>query len=215
MLGDSGREPARAGRRRTGPELRALGCAGIGTAALARGAGLPLPVRQAAHARLTCPVRGDARPRLACTQDGSSVREAGAYADPRPGNRVYAAGLGERARARPPKCSCGDRSPLAWAVAPARRALTCPPLLSEMLSSCSTALSDLPRCDSDGARALSHRELARADVVPYAPDATGPASGASVGRPSQACARRPWTRSTLATAEAASRKVTRGAAGWT
>ena len=39
---------------------RVVVCAGRGTAALARGAGLPLPMRQAAHVRLTFAVRGDA-----------------------------------------------------------------------------------------------------------------------------------------------------------
>jgi sarcosine oxidase len=68
---------------------RVVICAGRGTAALARGAGLPLPVRQSAHVRLTYPVRGEAPARLACLQDGS----AGAYGDPLPGNRFYAVGM--------------------------------------------------------------------------------------------------------------------------
>jgi len=77
---------------------RVVVCAGRGTAALARGAGLPLPVRQSAHVRLAYTVRGDAPARLACLQDGSGVfGEAGAYADPLPGNRFYAVGLGETA----------------------------------------------------------------------------------------------------------------------
>jgi sarcosine oxidase len=75
---------------------RVVVCAGRGTAALARGAGLPLPVRQSAHVRLTYPVRGDAPARLACLQDGSGAfGEAGAYGDPLPGNRFYAIGLGD------------------------------------------------------------------------------------------------------------------------
>jgi hypothetical protein len=41
---------------------RVVVCAGRGTAPLARGAGLPLPVRQSVHVRLTYPVRGDAPP---------------------------------------------------------------------------------------------------------------------------------------------------------
>jgi sarcosine oxidase len=77
---------------------RVVVCAGRGTAALARGAGLPLPVRQSAHVRLTYAVRGDAPTRLACLQDSSGAfDEAGAYADPLPGNRCYAVGLGETA----------------------------------------------------------------------------------------------------------------------
>jgi sarcosine oxidase len=70
---------------------RVVVCAGRGTAALARGAGLPLPVRQAAHVRLTYPVRGEPPDRIACLLDG----EAGAYGDPLPGNAAYAVGLGE------------------------------------------------------------------------------------------------------------------------
>ena len=77
---------------------RVVVCAGRGTAPLARGAGLPLPVRQSVHVRLTYPVRGDAPARLACLQDGSGAfGELGAYADPLPGNRDYAVGLGEKA----------------------------------------------------------------------------------------------------------------------
>jgi sarcosine oxidase len=45
---------------------RVVVCAGRGTAALPRGAGLPLPVRQSAHVRLAYPVRGDPSARLAC-----------------------------------------------------------------------------------------------------------------------------------------------------
>ena len=77
---------------------RVVVCAGRGTATLARGAGLPLPVRQFAHVRLTYRVRGDAPARLACLQDSSGAfGEARAYADPLPGNRFYAVGLGETA----------------------------------------------------------------------------------------------------------------------
>jgi sarcosine oxidase len=77
---------------------RVVVCAGRGTAALARGAGLPLPVRQSVHVRLAYPVRGDAPARLACLQDGSNAfGEADAYADPLPGNRLYAVGLGDTA----------------------------------------------------------------------------------------------------------------------
>src|SRR5918996_688568 len=77
---------------------RVVVCAGRGTATLARGAGLPLPVRQSAHVRLTYRVRGDAPARLACLQDGSSAfGEASVYTDPLPGNRFYAVGLGETA----------------------------------------------------------------------------------------------------------------------
>jgi sarcosine oxidase len=70
---------------------RVVVCAGRGTAALARSAGLPLPVRQAAHVRLTYRVRGEPPERLACLLDG----RAGAYGDPLPGNAAYAVGLDE------------------------------------------------------------------------------------------------------------------------
>ena len=52
---------------------RVVVCSGRGTAALARGAGLPLPMRQAAHVRLTFAVRGDAPPHAACLLDSSSA----------------------------------------------------------------------------------------------------------------------------------------------
>jgi sarcosine oxidase len=87
-------------------ELRAAGtrreyacvviCAGRGTAALARGAGLSLPVRQALHVRLSYPVLVDPPARLACLLDSSQAfGEPSAYADPLPGNAAYAVGVGE------------------------------------------------------------------------------------------------------------------------
>jgi sarcosine oxidase len=73
---------------------RVVVCAGRGTAALARGAGLPLPLRQAAHVRLTYRVRGEPPDRLACLLDSSGdFGEAGAYGDPLPGNDAYAVGV--------------------------------------------------------------------------------------------------------------------------
>jgi sarcosine oxidase len=73
---------------------RVVVCAGRGTAALARGAGLPLPIRQAAHVRLTYPVRGEPPERLACLLDSSGAfGEAGGYGDALPGNDRYAVGL--------------------------------------------------------------------------------------------------------------------------
>ncbi|MBV9195649.1 MAG: FAD-dependent oxidoreductase [Solirubrobacterales bacterium] len=75
---------------------RVLVCAGRGTAALARGAGLSLPLRHAAHVRLTYPVRAAPAARLACLLDSSGeFGEVGAYADPLPGNAAYAVGVGE------------------------------------------------------------------------------------------------------------------------
>jgi sarcosine oxidase len=79
---------------RTAEHARVILCAGRGTGALARGAGLPLPLRQAAHPRLTYAVRGEPPPRLACLLDSSGeTGEVSAYADPLPGNRAYAVGL--------------------------------------------------------------------------------------------------------------------------
>ncbi len=73
-------------------------CAGRGTAGLARGVGLSLPVSHAAHVRLTFALPDDeeAPPRLACLQDGSGdFGEVGIYAAPLPGNRQYALGLSQ------------------------------------------------------------------------------------------------------------------------
>jgi sarcosine oxidase len=71
-------------------------CAGRGTAALARGAGLALPVAQSAHVRLGYRVRGDPPARVACLLDGSGgFGEVGAYADALPGNMAYAVWLDE------------------------------------------------------------------------------------------------------------------------
>ncbi|MGI9022505.1 MAG: NAD(P)/FAD-dependent oxidoreductase [Acidimicrobiales bacterium] len=69
-------------------------CAGRGTARLARGVGLAIPVRAAAHVRLTFAVRGEPPARLACLQDGSGhFGETGTYGTPAPGNRRYSLGL--------------------------------------------------------------------------------------------------------------------------
>jgi sarcosine oxidase len=75
-------------------------CAGRGTAPLARGVGLSLPVRLAAHARVTFDVR-DHSDTLACLQDGSGeFGEVGAYGAPLPGNGRYAVGIGETVEAK-------------------------------------------------------------------------------------------------------------------
>jgi sarcosine oxidase len=75
---------------------RVVVCAGRGTAALARGAGLPLPLRHAATVRLTFAVRGEAPHRLACLLDSSDAfGEGGGYGDPLPGNDSFAVGLGD------------------------------------------------------------------------------------------------------------------------
>lgn len=73
---------------------RVVVCAGRGTAQLARGVGLALPVRDGAHVRLTYAVRGDPPPTLACMQDSSGVLgDTSVYAAAEPGNRRYAVGL--------------------------------------------------------------------------------------------------------------------------
>ena len=75
---------------------RVIVCAGRATAALARGAGLALPVRQSAHVRLAYRVRGEPPARLACLLDGSGAFGLPtAYGDPLPGNRAFALGSGE------------------------------------------------------------------------------------------------------------------------
>jgi sarcosine oxidase len=73
---------------------RVVVCAGRGTARLARGVGVALPVRPGAHARVTFDVR-DHSGRLACLQDGSGDFGAVAYASALPGNERYAVGLSE------------------------------------------------------------------------------------------------------------------------
>lgn len=71
-------------------------CAGRETARLARSVGLSLPIRLAAHVRLTFAVKGAAPTRVACLQDGSGeFGEVGVYATPMPGNSRYAVGLSQ------------------------------------------------------------------------------------------------------------------------
>lgn len=71
-------------------------CAGRETARLARTIGLSLPVRLAAHVRLTFDVKGEAPARVACLQDSSGVfGEVGVYATPLPGNSRYSVGLSQ------------------------------------------------------------------------------------------------------------------------
>jgi sarcosine oxidase len=90
---------------RTGAEAftheRVVVCAGRGTAALARGLGLTLPVKQGAHVRGTFEVRGQPPPRLPCLQDSSGrFAEIGVYAAPIAGNHHYALGLSQSVDAR-------------------------------------------------------------------------------------------------------------------
>jgi sarcosine oxidase len=75
---------------------RVVVCAGRETASLARSTGVGVPVRQFAHVRLAFPVRGAPPHRLACLLEGSGAfGEPSAYADPLPGNRLYAVGVDE------------------------------------------------------------------------------------------------------------------------
>ena len=85
---------------RTGGERceheRVVICAGRGSAQLARGVGVSIPVRLAAHVRITYRLAGEAPARLACLQDGSGeFGEVGVYAAPEPGNHRYAVGLSQ------------------------------------------------------------------------------------------------------------------------
>jgi sarcosine oxidase len=78
-----------------GEHDRVVVCAGRGTAALARGAGLELPVHQSAQVRLAYRVKGEPPGRLACLLDaGGTFSGDSSYADPYPGNTAYAVGLG-------------------------------------------------------------------------------------------------------------------------
>lgn len=77
---------------------RVVICAGRGSAALADGLGLSLPVSPSVHTRVTFALRGDPPARLACLQDGSGAfGEVGAYGTPHPGNRLYSVGLTQSA----------------------------------------------------------------------------------------------------------------------
>jgi sarcosine oxidase len=74
-------------------------CGGRGTLALARSAGIALPVETAAHVRLTFDLAGEPPARLATLQDGSGAfPETGTYAATEPGNRRYGLGLSETTR---------------------------------------------------------------------------------------------------------------------
>jgi sarcosine oxidase len=75
-----------------------LVCAGIGSAGLAHGAGIELPLRCSLHVRLAFALRAAAPSRLACLLDaGGASGETHAYGDPLPGNGAYAVGVTEAA----------------------------------------------------------------------------------------------------------------------
>jgi sarcosine oxidase len=85
------------GRREHG---HALVCAGHGTQALARGAGVSIPLERSATLRVTFATREPAPQRLSTLQDGSDAfGESGVYASPYPGNTHYAVGVGAHASA--------------------------------------------------------------------------------------------------------------------
>ena len=73
-------------------------CAGIGTAGLAHGTGIELPLRSSLHVRLAFALRARPPARLACLLDaGGASGEPHAYGDPLPGNGAYAVGVTEAA----------------------------------------------------------------------------------------------------------------------
>lgn len=85
----------RTGTRRA-EHARVVVCAGRGTAALAHGLGLSLPVRHAAHVRVSFDVAGPAPSRLATLQDSSGAfGETGVYAAASPDHTRYGLGIAE------------------------------------------------------------------------------------------------------------------------
>jgi len=69
-------------------------CAGRGTPALARGAGVSIPLRHDATVRVTFAVKGQPPERVATLQDASGAfGETGVYASAYPGNAHYAVGI--------------------------------------------------------------------------------------------------------------------------
>ncbi len=81
---------------------RAVICAGRGTAALARGLGVELPVEYGVQVRTTFPLAAPGGQILPCFQDlGGVLGEPGAYGLPLPGGDRYALGLTETADVRP------------------------------------------------------------------------------------------------------------------
>ncbi|MFD1827935.1 NAD(P)/FAD-dependent oxidoreductase [Mumia zhuanghuii] len=89
----SGTVEVRTGTRR-GTHAYVVVCAGLGTAPLAHGIGLSLPVQVSAHVRVTFAVREAPPRRLATLQDSSGAfGEEGVYAAPVPDNSRYGVGL--------------------------------------------------------------------------------------------------------------------------
>lgn len=75
---------------------RVILCAGRGTAALARGAGIEVPIDLGCHIRSSFKLRGEPPERVACLQDGAGEwGETGVYAASAPGNDRFSVGLAE------------------------------------------------------------------------------------------------------------------------
>jgi sarcosine oxidase len=75
---------------------RAVICAGRGTVALARGAGIEVPLNLSCHLRATFEVAGDPPERVSSFLDGDGRwGETGVYATAFPGNGQYSIGLAE------------------------------------------------------------------------------------------------------------------------
>jgi hypothetical protein len=98
------------------------------------------------------------------------------------GPRGYEGGQGDlwRVNPRPPRRSCAMRPRAGSGRRGCCRGLRLRP--RAVVRRRRRRLSRLPHCDSDGARAPSDRELARADVVPMHRTQRVRPSGASVGR---------------------------------
>jgi sarcosine oxidase len=80
---------------------RAVICAGRGTVALARGAGIEVPLNLACHLRATFEVSGDPPESVSSFLDGDGRwGETGVYATAYPGNRLYSIGLAETMEVR-------------------------------------------------------------------------------------------------------------------
>ena len=79
----------------------ALVCTGSGTASLARGLGVSIPIELSLHGRVSFEVDGTAPPRVACLLDGSDAfGEPGTYGAASPGSTGFSLGVNGGAAAR-------------------------------------------------------------------------------------------------------------------
>lgn len=79
----------------------AVVCAGSGTASLARGLGVAIPIDVSLHGRVSFKVDGTAPPRVACLLDGSDAfGEQGTYGAASPGSTRFSLGVNGAAAAR-------------------------------------------------------------------------------------------------------------------